>query len=151
MPNSLITRLPGQATTYNLPGGGTFTATDRRTEYLRRISAQSRKLRGKYTPNAAFDVAFKGRQDAIQALVKRGILPIHVMDGTVTLHAWVQGYPAIRLGNETVTVVQGAYSKVFALGSNADDAALAATGVTDFTATDSADAAATGMARATIT
>lgn len=151
MPNSLITRLPGQATSVPLLGGGTLTATDRRTEYLRRISQQSKRLRGRQAPNADFAATAKGRQDALQSLVKRGIIPIHVMDGAATLHANVQAYPALR-GAETVTVAStnGPYSKVFANPSNADDATLASTGQTDFTATSSVDASATGMARATI-
>lgn len=159
MPASLITRLPGATTSVPLLGGGTLTATDRRTEYLRRISQQSKRLRGQYAPNANYDAAKKGRQDALEVMLKRGIIPIHVMDGAVTLHANVQAYPSRRASADTVTVVSGAYSKAFAMpaatasavGPNADDATLAATGVTDFTATDSIDAAATGAARATVT
>jgi hypothetical protein len=158
MPASLITRLPGASTSYTLPGGGTFTATDRRTEMLRKISQVSKRLRGRYMPNTAFDPNVKGRTDALEAIEKRGIIPIHVMDAAVTLHANVQAYPARRAGPETVTVTDGTYTKGFLGGAtatfvnpNADDATLAATGVRDFTATSSLDAAATGAARATIT
>ena len=137
MPASLISRLP----------------TGRRTEVLLKLSANSKRLRGRYAPNANFTAAQKGRQDTLQAMLNRGIIPIHVMDGAVTLHAWVQGYPGARASADTVTVTStnGPYSKAFAYPSNADDATLAATGVTDFAATDSIDAAATGAARATIT
>ena len=152
MPNSLITRLPNASTSYTLPGGGTVTAVDRRTEMLRKISAQSRRLRGGIGASAAFDVAKKGRIDSLQAVLNRGIIPIHVLPNpSTTLHAYVQAYPGARATGDTVTVVSGAYSKAFANPSNADDATLAATGVTDFTATDSIDASATGIARATIT
>lgn len=136
MPNSLITRLP----------------LDRRTEILRKISRNSQALRGYFRPNSAYDAAKKGRLDSLQALLNRGIIPIHAQQTapTVTLHCAVQAYPTARAGGDTVTVVSGAYSKAFANPSNTDDATLAAPGVVDFTATDSLDANATGAARALI-
>lgn len=136
MPNSLITRLPA----------------DRRTEILRGLSARSKRLRGALYGNSALDIAKKGRIDSLQAMLNRGIIPIHVQPNlATTLHAYVQAYPGARATGDQVTVVSGAYSKAFANPSSADDATLAATGVTDFTATDSIDAAAVGAARATIT
>ena len=158
MPASLITRLSNKSTSVVLAAGETFTATDRRTEYLRRISQQTKRLRGQYAPNANYDATKKGRQDSLEVLCKRGIIPIHVMDAAVTLHANVQAYPSRRAGPETLTVTPGGAAGVFLGGAtasfvnpNAGDATLGATGVTDFTAVSSLDANATGAARATIT
>lgn len=155
MPASLITRLSNKSTSVVNAAGETMTATDRRTEYLRRISQQTKRLRGRYMPNSAFDPAVKGRQDSLEVLAKRGIIPIHVMDGAVTLHANVQCYPSRRAGPETLTATPGGAflggTTASFVNPNAVDATLGATGVTDFTAVSSLDAAAVGAARATIT
>lgn len=160
MPYSLATRLPSKDTSVVLLGGETFTAANRRDEFLRRISEQTKRLRGRCPASTMFsasvDAATRGRNDSLEQILKRGIIPIHVIDQpATTLHAWVEAYPNRRSGPDVVTVASsfatGTYSKTFSMvtpaagtvGPNADDATL--TGLTgvpiavDFTATDSLD------------
>lgn len=130
MPASLITRLPA----------------NRRDEYLRRISLNSRRLRSGYGANGAFDVNLRGRSDALKAVLRRGIIAIPTWQ-QVSMHAWIQAFPAHRNQptGETVTVDAG--PTTFNEDGPAVDVTFGATGQTDIAATSSYDAAATGKTR----
>lgn len=146
MPLSLINRLP--------PGtdGGRALARpeeDRRTEYLRKFSANSKRLRGALTGSLQ-DVNKRGRVDSLEAMTLRGIIPIHVHQTNpyVTLHGVVQCYAPNRAPSaETITATPGG---AFVKGNPAVDTTFGATGVQDLTAVDSLDTNAQGKARYTI-
>lgn len=138
MPASLITRLPA----------------DRRTEILRKISANSRPIRGRFAPNTQLDVTKRGRLDSLRApLTRAGIIPIHVTQapGQASGAAYVHVYADERNGGVAVTVTAPGYSQVFGSINNALAASGLTPGTVDFAATCAADPAATGAGRAVIT
>lgn len=131
MPASLITRLPA----------------NRRDEYLRRFSLNSRRLRSGYGANGALDLTKKGRSDTFKAVLSRaGIILIPVWQ-QVSMHGFIQANPAHRNQptGETITVDAG--PTTFSEDGAAVDYTFGATGQTDIAATSSFDAAATGKTR----
>ena len=137
MPASVITRLPA----------------NRRTECLRRISANARRLRQGYGVGGAINANLVGRNDSCEALLTHmGIIPITSFPTAVSLNAAIQAFPARRpAATETVSVIGGTAPVVFAPGDPSKLDVFAAGGAQPVTATSSVDAAATGAALVSVT